>query len=59
MDVPDNFTINLLESTWTPYVLTLASILHFLLSAVLIVSYCYLQVTQGSQGNHGNLGSQP
>jgi len=44
MRLADNSSVDLFEPNWTPLVLTSASVIHFLLSALLIVSYCYLKV---------------
>ena len=44
MKLADNSTVNLIEPNWTPLILTGASGIHFFLSALLIVSYCYLKV---------------
>ena len=40
----DNYTIDLREPMWTPLLLNFTAIVHFFLSIILIISYCYLKV---------------
>ncbi len=44
MVLPDNSTIDLREPNWTPFLLLFLAVAHFLLAAVLILSYWYLKV---------------
>ena len=51
-EVTANTTASLEDFCWTPWILHLLALIHFVLSAVLIASYWHLMVSLGSIHRH-------